>query len=223
MNTERSQVWFTLRPGAGLWVACLHRDWFAGCSAAILWVGVQVCVVAAHFPLPHATTAASGALHRHDRKRFMKMSTWRRLCSFLNSLIDLVYPPVRTQSHATWCVCNRQVCGRPGQRQVLTVHCRHGRPDVHLLAPHRSPPSSAGLPHRSRSTGQHIGTHRQQKSNLATARPRSLCFQKHMKHFFSSSSLLHTTLKLDTLYSAAQGCMLQACWLCGLCRRWVMQ
>lgn len=32
-----------------------------------------------------------------------------------------------------------------------------------------------------------------------------------------------TTPKLETWYLAAHGCMLQACWLCGLCKRCEMQ
>lgn len=63
MNTEKWRTQMgTLRSGAGLRVACLHSDRPADCRAALLWVGVQVCVKATHVPLPHATTAASGAL-----------------------------------------------------------------------------------------------------------------------------------------------------------------
>lgn len=63
---------------------------------------------------------------------------------------------VQTLSHARKCVWDRQVCGRSGQKQVWPVLCRHGQAGVLLSLPHRPPPSSAALHHRSLNTDNQL-------------------------------------------------------------------
>lgn len=56
--------------------------------------------------------------------------------------------PGRTLSYARLCVCNRQVCGRPGQKEVEPVHYMHDQADVRLLVQRKQLPLSAVLLHR---------------------------------------------------------------------------